>query len=255
MFLRSAAYCIFLIFICQSTVFGQQFLLGRIHKKGSSEVVMSVNVLNLTNKQLNESDLGGNFKILASPGDTLAFSSAGYRSDTVIVNTAMLGDTYEVYLEPHVVALAAVTVGGLSNYQLDSAKRKEDYDFIYKRVHTKLLGGNHNGPTDGVGITLSPVSFFSSGEKSKRKLEKHLKQEEQDYYIDYKFPSAYVSKMTGLQGDSLQVFMVKYRPTYKFCRKANSQDILYYISEKIQRYRAGAADNLDPTKNKKSKKK
>jgi hypothetical protein len=40
--------------------------------------------------------------------------------------------------------------------------------------------------------------------------------------------------VTGLKGDSLQLFMVTYRPTYKFCRSATNEDILLYINEKLK---------------------
>jgi hypothetical protein len=45
---------------------------------------------------------------------------------------------------------------------------------------------------------------------------------------------------TRLTGDSLQLFLRRYRPSYKFCRKANSEDILLYINDKLVLFRKGS---------------
>ena len=39
-----------------------------------------------------------------------------------------------------------------------------------------------------------------------------------------------------LQGDSLKTFMKKYRPSYDYCRKAATVDILVYINDCYKQY-------------------
>jgi len=128
--------------------------------------------------------------------------------------------------------LPSVLVGQLSNYQLDSIQRKEDYAWL-DQTHKVRLAGDQT-PTDGVGIGFSPVTYFSSEQKDLRQLRQRVKSEEKDFYIDSRFPPSYVSMVTGLKGDSLQLFMVTYRPTYKFSRNASNEDILLYINEKLK---------------------
>jgi hypothetical protein len=197
---------------------------------------MSVSVHNLNQKKYNQSDMGGNFRIPATKGDTILFTSAGYLPDTTIVNDWMFAeaDGYSVYLTPNMVELPSVRVGDQTNYQLDSIKRKEDYAWLDKVHRVKLAGGKRW--SDGVGVSFSPLSYFYSGEVQRRKLRRRLKQEEIDYYIDSKFPRAYVARITGLQGDSLQTFMIRYRPSYKFCRKASNEDMLFYINDSLKKY-------------------
>lgn len=234
-----------LLLLSAFPVFSQQFLRGRIHKKSSTEVLISVSVHNLTQRKYNQSDMGGNFKIGAMKGDTLVFTSAGYLPDTTFVNTWMFeeADGYMVYLTPNLVELPSVRVGEQSNYQLDSIKRKEEYAWLDQVHREKLAGGKTF--SDGVGISFSPLSYFYSKEVQRRRLRRRLKQDEIDYYIDFRFPRSYVARVTGLQGDSLQVFMYRYRPTYKFCRKASNEDMLFYINDSLKKYHsAGKSTRL-----------
>jgi hypothetical protein len=234
------AYGIFfsLPLVFSSHSFAQQVLSGRIHKKLSTEVLVAVSVHNLGRQKYNQSDMGGNFRIPAQKGDTIVFTSAGYLPDTTFVNTWMFTEAegYNVYLTPNMVELPSVRVGEQSNYQLDSIKRREEYSWLDSVHHVKLVGGKTF--SDGVGISFSPLNYFYSKEVQRRRLIRRLKQEEIDYYIDSRFPRAYVARMTGLRGDSLQIFMFRYRPAYKFCRKASNEDMLFYINESLKKYHA-----------------
>lgn len=232
----AAAYWPFALVLFSTPVAAQQFLTGKVRRRASEEVLSSVSVINHTQKKTNISDMGGNFRIPAREGDTITFSSAGYLPDTTIVAGWMFKEDngYQVYLAPHVVALPTVRVGDQSNYQLDSAKRKEDYAWLDQVHREKLAGGKTF--SDGVGISFSPLSYFNKKEVQRRRLRRRLQQEEKDYYIDSRFPRPYVARVTGLQGDSLQTFMVRYRPSYDFCRRSSGEDILFYINEKLKLY-------------------
>jgi hypothetical protein len=234
MLLRTPLFNLSILVLLSTPAVSQQVLTGKVRQKTTDAILNSVTVVNHTQGKHNISDAGGNYRIAASPGDTITFSSAGYHADTTYVLTSELEDKdgYAVYLEPNMVELPSVLVGKLSNYQLDSMQRKEDYAWL-DQTHKVRLAGDQT-PTDGVGITFSPVSYFSPEEKNLRQLRQRVKAEEKDSYIDSRFPSSYVSMVTGLKGDSLQLFMVTYRPSYKFCRNASNEDILLYINEKLK---------------------
>jgi signal peptidase I len=231
---RSLFFTLSSLVLLSTPAVSQQVLTGKVRQKTTDAILISVTVVNHTQKKYNVSDAGGNYRIIASPGDTITFSSAGYHADTSYVVPSELEDKdgYIVHLEPNLVELPSVLVGQLSNYQLDSIQRKEDYAWL-DQTHKVRLAGDQT-PTDGVGIGFSPVTYFSSEQKDLRQLRQRVKSEEKDFYIDSRFPSSYVSMVTGLKGDSLQLFMVTYRPTYKFSRNASNEDILLYINEKLK---------------------
>jgi hypothetical protein len=231
--------CFLLFFLGFSFAgYAQQELWGKTLKEGSPEILIAVNVTNLNSGKFNVSDLGGNYRIPASPGELIVFSSAGYLPDTVTVTPVMLDSSFPVYLTPHLVALAPVRVGELSNYQIDSLQRRKDYANIYNKKHPVKLW-NEKRPGDAPGLNFSPLGFFSGTEKQKRRLKKRLAQEEADYYIDSKFSLVRVSRLTRLTGDSLRLFMMRFRPSYKFCRMATSQDMLLYINDKLVLFKKG----------------
>jgi hypothetical protein len=235
--LLPAAFCVCLLLLLSINGFGQTSLVGKVRQKESRELLASVSVTNITRHKINISDIGGNYRIAANPGDSITFSSAGFKPDTVVVDSRMLAekDGHEVSLEPRAVRLPTVRVGEQSNYQLDSIKRKEDYKWLYP-VHPRKLIGSET-PTDGVGISISPIDYFSARETQQRRLRRRLAAEEKEYYIDSRFPAAYVARITGLKSDSLRVFLVRYRPTYAFCRKASNEDIFLYINDQVKLYR------------------
>jgi hypothetical protein len=97
-----------------------------------------------------------------------------------------------------------------------------------------LVGGQT--PSYGFGLVLSPFSWLSGKQQQTRQLKKDLPVQEEQAYIDFRFNKQQVARLTGLTGDSLQSFMVRYRPTYEFCRKSSESDMLDYINNCLKAY-------------------
>ena len=232
--MRTVTYCCCLLLLFSCEGFSQQSFMGKIHKKGSSDLLTSVSIQNYSRKKYNLSDLGGNFRIQAGQGDTVLFTSAGYKPDTVVVSAYMLAEPFDIYMEPHVVTLAAVQVGSMSNYQMDSIERWKDYEWVLPKAKIKLMDRERHG--DGVGISLSP-QIHTDEDRQKARLKKRLDEEEQDFYVNFRFSREYVVRLTRFQGDSLQQFMKIYRPTYAFCRDASSQDMLLYVNDSMKKFK------------------
>ena len=233
--MRTIIYCCCLLLIFTDQGFSQQSsFTGKIRKKGGSDLLMYVSVQNRTRMKFNVSDIGGNFRIAAEQGDTVLFTSAGYKADTVIVSAYMLAEPFDIYMEPHVVTLAAVHVGSLSNYQMDSLERWKDYDWLAPKSKIKLTDKERHG--DGVGISFSP-QFKTDEDRQKARLKKRLDQEEEEFFIDFRFSKEYVTRLTHFKGDTLQLFMKQYRPSYDFCRDASSQDMLLYVNDNMKKFK------------------
>ena len=210
-------------------------LAGKVRSKTTNEILAGVTVRNAQLGKHNISDLGGNYRIAARPGDTLIFSSAAYHPDTLLIGQSIVGTATTIYLAENVAAMPAVKVTE-TDYQRDSIQRREEYAWLLNKKHpVKLWNEKRNG--DDPGLSFSPIGYYSKEEVRKRRLKKRLAQQEEDYYIDSKFPRARVAALTGLKGDSLNQFMIRYRPTYKFCRSANGMDMLLYINDKLFFYR------------------
>jgi hypothetical protein len=219
----------FVLILCSGlTVDAQQFLTGKVYVKGSSDTLISVSIHNITQQRYDLSDEDGSYKIQAAPGDHIAFSSVGHKADTVTVTASILTAAYPVFLEIKAQTLTAARVE-YTNYQLDSMDRRKEYAWVYDHGHTPRIDHVRSG--DGVGVDMNIFRGASSAAKERERLEKRLQKEEQDYYVDFRYNKDYVAKITRLQGDSLKNFMKKYRPSYDYCRKAATVDILVYIND------------------------
>ena len=130
--------CCLLVLLALSFMgFTQQYLAGKITKKGVTEILIGVNVTNFSQKKINVSDMGGNYKIPATAGDTITFSSAGYRTDTLIVGAFMLADPYPVRLVPNIMSLPSVRINEMHDYELDSMQRRDDYKELLNKKQKK----------------------------------------------------------------------------------------------------------------------
>jgi hypothetical protein len=216
--------------------FSQTFLTGKVRKKETSEILISVSIQNLSLNKYDLSDEGGNYRIPAREGDVLTFSSVGYLKDTLVVSKAMLSGDNPVFLEPRVVELPTFEVGSASGYQQDSIERRQEYKWIYDHGTQEKWVKERKG--DGVGVSMNIFRGSSHEEKDWDKLKKRLIKEEEQHYIDYRYSREYVSRLTHLQGDSLQKFMELYRPTYDYARKAAQVDILVFINDSYKKFQA-----------------
>ena len=217
--------------------FAQQFLVGKVRRKDDLEILRSVNIYNQTQRKHNLSDEEGNYRIAAQAGDIVIFSFVGYRTDTIHVTAAIVGKDLPVLLDLRPVSLQPVTVGSLSNYQLDSLERRQIYSWIYEQERQPVVEPQRQG--DGVGVELNVIPHGSSEVRQRLKLKKRILREEEQHYVDFRFSADYVSHLTNLRSDSLKQFMEHYRPTYDFCRKAAGVDILVYISDSFKKFKNG----------------
>lgn len=225
----------FLLFVLSGfTGFAQQFLTGKVSKRDNLEMLSSVSVYNQTLRKHSLSDEAGNYRIMAQPGDIVIFSSVGYHADTIAVSAKMLGAEFPILLDLRPVSLQAVTVGSLSNYQLDSLERRQVYSWIYEQQPQPVVERQRQG--DGVGVELNVIPHGSSEVRQRLKLKKRILREEEQHYVSYRFSADYISRLTHLEGDSLKQFMVRYRPTYDFCRSAANIDILVYINDSFKKF-------------------
>ncbi len=233
--MRYITYPVLLICLSSLNGLGQQFLTGKIYKKNSTEFLISVSIHNITEQRYDLSEEDGSYKIQAMPGDHISFSSVGYRADTITVTASLLTAACPIYLDIRPQELQAVRVGEFSNYQLDSMDRRKEYAWVYDHENTPHVARDRQG-ADGVGVTMNIFRNTSTAAKQRVHLTKRLQKEEEDYYVDFRYNKDYVAKITHLKGDSLKQFMLRYRPSYDYCRKAATVDILVYISDSYKQY-------------------
>ena len=181
------------------------------------------------------SDQGGFYKIEASRHDRIVFTFVGYKPDTLIVEQTTGTQTSNVVLEAEGRFLKGVEVTSqYSPYQIDSIERRNQYGYILDNPNRPLAGGS---TPEGAGIVFSPITRFSKKEKQKRQFKKNYEQMEKEKYIDSRFTPLLVSKVTGLKGDSLHLFMRDNYPDYGTMRSiGGANDLIYWITDKYKNW-------------------
>ncbi|SEA24158.1 hypothetical protein SAMN05192529_11180 [Arachidicoccus rhizosphaerae] len=177
----------------------------------------------------------GLFVIKAAKGDTLTFLRVGYFSKKLVLSEGVLLDTLRLAMTPKTHELESVTVSAYNyaDYQADSADRIKYFEQAIG--YNKPLFDKSN---TGAGLGISLDRIFSRKEKNKKRAFVLFKEVEQEKYVDFRFNSILVHSYTGFKGDKLQRFMNKYRPSYNWLRQHNRQvDLLYYINDKLKRFR------------------
>ncbi|KYP13295.1 MAG: hypothetical protein A1D16_06565 [Flavihumibacter sp. CACIAM 22H1] len=211
----------------------QQQISGTVFDANTDSLLQDVFVLNLNTQQSTVVSKNGRYSIPAAEGNRLVFTAIGYAPDTLKVEFHMFVTGYDISLKQRYSLLKTIVVSD-RDYQADSLERREAYRHLLDKPLPGITG--KNTPQSGFGIVLSPASFFSSKAKQQRELKKRLLYNEEMEYVDFRFSTSFVQKYTGLHGDSLQTFMLRFRPSYEFCRQSNQEDMINYINEKLKIY-------------------
>ena len=207
---------------------------GRVFDNVTDSTLQEVNIRNIRTNALARSDAQGRYQLTASEGDKILFSIVGYLPDTLNVEFQMFSIVTDIGLFRDTSLLDPVTINA-PNYQADSIARRNEYRHILDEPQTDIRGNNR--PDNGFGISISPITYFSKEAREERKLRKKLLKQEEEAYIDFRFSPAYVSRVTGLKGEELRLFMYRYRPDHKFARSATPEDMLLYINDQLKKFR------------------
>ncbi|KAA2241876.1 carboxypeptidase-like regulatory domain-containing protein [Chitinophaga agrisoli] len=208
---------------------------GQISDKDNNLVLPYASIINKTTGKRAYSDQGGFYRVTASQRDQLIFTFIGYQSDTIIVEQSTGTETRNVQLEVQNKMLPGVEVTAqYTPYQLDSITRRQQYGFMLDRKDLHLAGDN---TPQGFGLTFSPITRFSRKEKQKRQFKKNFEKAEQERYIDSRYTPLLVARVTGLKGDSLQLFMHENYPDYNTMRMMHTEDLIYWITDKYKSWK------------------
>jgi hypothetical protein len=216
-------------------VCGQLLLTGKVMDSKSDLPLEGVTIFNKSQQVYKKAGFDGQYAINVRDKDTIIFSFTGYRADTVVISVDLLRNGLDIGLKALPPVLLDTVLVKESTYAEDSIQRRREYAAFYRQRIPDITGGNR--PSSGFGISVSPLTYFSGKERAKRRLKKRLEYNEQQAYIDHYFSRAYVHRVTGLTGEQLQKFMLRYRPSYHFLRSKNNDDLVRYINDSLKEFK------------------
>ncbi|MCI0921558.1 hypothetical protein [Sphingobacterium rhinopitheci] len=210
-------------------VFAQQSTEGIVFDRDTKQRVGKVLLFNKSTNQKIFNNSRGEFKIDLNVGDMLIASKENYFTDTLIYQ----GDKVliinmkraSIYIDP-------VTVVARKTPDQILTERKRDYNKAYRLADPgSLLSVSDNG----AGLSIGAIyNYFSKEGKNARRLTQYFEREYQENIIDMRFSRELVRITTGLEGEALDNFLVRYRPSYDFVLRANHYQLISYIKSKYE---------------------
>ena len=217
--------------LCATNVTGQIVISGTVYDSSKLYVVPGVNVA-ATSGVLTTTDSLGAYHINVSENDSLSFFYKGKSTVKFPVKTIGNYTAFDISLRIKVTAkyklLQGVTVFS-DNYHLDSTQNRMEYAKIFNLEKPGLRSTSTPGEPPGLDIDELINMFHFKKNKQNLAFQKRLVEDEQDRYVDYRFNSKLIHRITGLGGDTLAKYKKLYRPSYSFVVSSTLAQFYEYL--------------------------
>ncbi len=116
------------------------------------------------------------------------------------------------------------------SFKEDSIANRNEYAkiFNYQRPDIKTSVSEYSG---GGGLDLDEFINIFRFKRNKRLkyMQNRLLEQEQETYINYRFNKTLVKRITRLEGNNLDTFMIRYRPDFEFTQNTSAVNFYQYI--------------------------
>jgi hypothetical protein len=177
-------------------------------------------------------DSSGSYHINVSANDSIFFTYNGKSTIKFPVKEIKNYGAFDISIHAPVKQkyklLNPVTVY-TDNYKLDSMENREEYANIFGNDKPGIHSTYDPGGAAGLDLDALIGMFQFRKNKERLAFRNRLIDEEQDRYIDYRFSSKTITRVTGLTGDSLESYKKLYRPDYYFVSNSTLAQFYEYI--------------------------
>jgi len=217
---------------------------GTVYDNTAKRPLEAVAVLS-TSGNATLTDSLGRYSLVVKQSDSIWFSLIGKTTMKYVVDTISNPFAFDVMIHVYAAQLPEVTVRNKS-YRLDSIQNRIDNAkaFNFKKPGLSFVSASpsfNTTPGVTVGIDLVELINMFNFKRTRQMLalQKRVRQQEKDKYIDYRFKKILVIKLTNLKSPELETFMQQYRPDYYFLASINELELGYYIQQCYQAFKMG----------------
>ena len=231
--LRSRFYLLlsFIFLLNCGNLPAQIMISGTVYDSTKLYVVPGVNVSS-TSGLVTTTDSLGAYHIKAIKADSISFSYKG--KSTIKFPVETIGDynafdiSLRVRIKDKYKLLKGVTIFA-NTYRRDSIENRISYSKIFN-LENPTIRSNYE-PGAAAGLDLDQLIGIFQFKKNKQNLafQRRLVDEEQDRYVNYRFSSNVINRITGLSGDTLTRYKKLYRPSYLFVMSSTLPEFYQYI--------------------------
>jgi len=217
---------LFLLLSSSVPALAQDVLKGYVLELNSGEPLRYVEIKNLNTGALVESAEDGSFNIAVDKNQRLQFGYPGYRTDTLVV---IEFDVKRVYLTPDgsSIQLDEVQIQAMTDSRLEAEIKRAQAEGQFTEA------SQNRG-----GIRISPSRWFGKGGRQARQRYHLLLAEQERRQVDARFTPQAIAAVTPLEGEDLELYMTKYRPSVDFLSTADEADLRLYIMDTYAAFKA-----------------
>jgi hypothetical protein len=228
-----------LLLMAANAVCAQNFKLkGNVYDSSRIYPLEAVTVLTTAGKGT-ITNSAGHYEIEVSLNDSIWFSYLN--KPTVKYPVARIKDLtqFDLSLQVNIPVLKEVKLMP-RNYKLDSIRNRIEYEKIFNFHRPNISSLTTIGPT-GAGIDINELIrvFQFRKNRNMEKFQNRLEEQEHDKFVEHRFSKALIRRLTQLDGDALDSFMLIYRPTFEFAVVSSDYDFQSYIKESFKKFKEG----------------
>lgn len=209
----------------------QKTVSGTVFDSTKVYVVPKVEVFNTSGAKTITDSLG-HYQIDVTPDDSLFFYYNNKFTVKFPVRDMKKADAFDISLRVKINEkyrlLQGITIYS-DNYRKDSMENRVTYSNIFDNDGAKLRSTYEPGGVAGIDLESLIGVFQFRKNKNQLAFKQRLMEEEQDRYVDYRFSSRTITRITGLKGDDLIAYKRLYRPNYYFVSRSSLTQFYQYI--------------------------
>jgi hypothetical protein len=219
------------------TASAQYVVKGTIFDSSHRYRIEAVTVVS-TGGKMTMTDSLGRYQITVDEKDSIWFSYLGKPTPKYPVLKIVDVTQFDIALRLKSDVMKEVIVRN-RNYRQDSIQNRKDYAKIFDFHRPNVASLTSIGPT-GAAIDLDELIrvFQFRKNKSMEKFKERLEEQERQKFIDHRFNKALVKRLTNLDSTELDIFMVRYRPSYAYTLIASEYDFQMYIKKCFELYKS-----------------
>lgn len=222
---------------------------GVIHDAKSSERIPFVHIIDISLNTGTSADDNGNFSFATIRGDSIKFTAVGYSDFLMVLNDSIENNSYQVIkLEPKAYLLESMDFYAndpMKGFYLKDIPR--DTIRIWSNKGAPGAAYWNMLPNGGSGYVEAFANLFSRRAKQEKKLgkileeERLLKMQEEAELVqrktsEEKYNDKLVNRITDLEGEELENFILEFKPSRGFIVRATEYEIALQIVESYREY-------------------
>ncbi len=231
----------FFLFFFLLTIFvsGQVIISGIVYDSTKLYVVPGV-IVKSTGGGVTLTDSLGAYHINAAENDSLSFFYNNKPTQKFPVKNISNYNDFDISLQVRVFEkyklLKEVKIFTKS-YKQDSVENRLTYSKIFNYEKPQLRSNSTPGTPPGLDVNELINMFRFRRNKMNQAFQQRLLTEEEEKYINYKFNSTLLKRVTGLTGGVLDKYKLLYRPSYEFVVTASELQFYEYILNTADKFK------------------